>query len=581
MKKMLKCLTARDYIFMVLIIGLVVVQVWLELTMPDYTSSLTTAVSAGTATMDDVWQNGGMMLLCAAGSMVASIICTYFCASIAADFAKNLRRELFAHIMNFSNKEINQFSIPSLITRTTNDVVQLQNIVSIGVQLIFKAPILAIWAICKISNTSTEWTLATAICVIVLVIFVGIIIALAIPKFKKIQKLTDDLNDNMRENITGVRVVRAFNAEEYQEEKFEKTNKEVMKNNLFTARVTGLMSPFMTIAMNALTLAIYWIGAYLIDAEETLQEKAVVLGQMTAFSSYALQIVMAFMMLIAIFIFLPRAAVSFNRIKAVLNTDISIVDSTEPVEAVERGTVEFKNVSFSYNDADHLALTDISFKINQGETVAIIGATGSSKSTLINLISRFYDTTSGEVLVDGVNVKDYNLNDLHNKVAVATQKAVLFKGNVRDNVLFGEDTTDKTEEDAKEALKIAHADFVLDNPEGLDLRVAQGGKNFSGGQKQRLSIARTVCKGSEIMIFDDSFSALDYKTDSLIRKDIKEKLDATVIIIAQRVGTIKNCDKIIVLDEGKIVGMGKHDELIANCPIYKDIALSQLSKEEI
>lgn len=581
MKKIFKYFKARDRVFIICSLGLIASQVWLDLTMPDYTAKLTTAVSSGTATMNDVWTNGGMMLLCALGSMFCAIICTFFCSQVAASYAKTLRMEMFPHIMSFSNKEINKFSVPSLITRITNDVVQMQMFLAMGLQILFKAPILAVWAICKISATSVEWTSATVICVVVLVIFVSILVSLCYPRFKKIQKLTDGLNDSMRENISGVRVVRAFNAEKYQENKFDLVNSAVYKNNIFTSRTMGLMMPVMMLLMNGLTLAIYWIGAYLINDAEIMQRPEII-GNMTAFVSYALQVIMAFMMLIAIFIILPRTLVSSKRISEVLDTESTVKDISQAQggTSVKAGEVEFKNVSFSYNDSQHPALKNISFKVNGGETVAIIGATGSAKTTLVNLMSRFYDATEGEILIDGKNVREYRLEDLRNKISYAMQKAVLFKGDVRSNLLYG-CNKGRTDEEIRKALEIANADFVLEKPDGLEMGVAQGGTNFSGGQRQRLSIARAVCKNSEIVIFDDSFSALDYKTDMLVRKAIKENMDSTVFIIAQRIGTVKNADKLIVLDDGCIAGIGTHSELLDSCEVYKDIALSQLSKEEL
>lgn len=555
--------------------------------MPDYTKELTKIVQSGTNTMTEVWKNGGMMLLCAAGSMVSAIICSYFISQVASSFSMTLREELFKRITSFSNVEMNQFSTPSLITRTTNDVVQMQNFMAMGVQLLFKAPIMAIWAICKISATDVRWTLATIICVFIIVICVGILIALCLPRFKKIQRLTDELNDRTRENISGVRVVRAFNAEAYQTQKFENVNDTITKTNLFTSKAMGLLSPIMNVCMNGLMIAIYFIGAILINAitsndfNNVVLERVNVIGNMTAFSQYAIQVVMAFMMLIMIFIILPRTIVSGNRIYEVLKTKPSITDGKQENSLEkEGGEVEFRNVSFSYNKDSLPTISNISFHVKKGETLAIIGATGSGKSTIIHLIPRFYDATSGEVLVNGINVLDYKVKDLRNLVAIASQKAALFKGTIKDNITYGSSTIDQERMDM--ALDIAKADFVKDLEQGVDSMVAQGGSNFSGGQKQRISIARAVYKNAPIIIFDDTFSALDYKTDMLVRKKIKENLkDTTVIIIAQRIGTIMNADKIVVLDEGKIVGMGTHEQLLQSCSIYQEIALSQLSKEEL
>lgn len=574
-------------VFIIIAIGFIVVQVWLELKMPDYTKELTKIVQSGTNTMTEVWKNGGMMLLCAAGSMVSAIICSYFISQVASSFSMALREELFKRITSFSNVEMNQFSTPSLITRTTNDVVQMQNFMAMGVQLLFKAPIMAIWAICKISATDVRWTLATIICVFIIVICVGILIALCLPRFKKIQRLTDELNDRTRENISGVRVVRAFNAEAYQTQKFENVNDTITKTNLFTSKAMGLLSPIMNVCMNGLMITIYFIGAILINAitsndfNNVVLERVNVIGNMTAFSQYAIQVVMAFMMLIMIFIILPRTIVSGNRIYEVLKTKPSITDGKQENSLEkEGGEVEFRNVSFSYNKDSLPTISNISFHVKKGETLAIIGATGSGKSTIIHLIPRFYDATSGEVLVNGINVLDYKVKDLRNLVAIASQKAALFKGTIKDNIMYGSSTIDQERMDM--ALDIAKADFVKDLEQGVDSMVAQGGSNFSGGQKQRISIARAVYKNAPIIIFDDTFSALDYKTDMLVRKKIKENLkDTTVIIIAQRIGTIMNADKIVVLDEGKIVGMGTHEQLLQSCSIYQEIALSQLSKEEL
>lgn len=587
MINLFKYIKKKDWFFIIIAIGFIVVQVWLELKMPDYTKELTKIVQSGTNTMTEVWKNGGMMLLCAAGSMVSAIICSYFISQVASSFSMALREELFKRITSFSNVEMNQFSTPSLITRTTNDVVQMQNFMAMGVQLLFKAPIMAIWAICKISATDVRWTLATIICVFIIVICVGILIALCLPRFKKIQRLTDELNDRTRENISGVRVVRAFNAEAYQTQKFENVNDTITKTNLFTSKAMGLLSPIMNVCMNGLMIAIYFIGAILINAitsndfNNVVLERVNVIGNMTAFSQYAIQVVMAFMMLIMIFIILPRTIVSGNRIYEVLKTKPSITDGKQENSLEkEGGEVEFRNVSFSYNKDSLPTISNISFHVKKGETLAIIGATGSGKSTIIHLIPRFYDATSGEVLVNGINVLDYKVKDLRNLVAIASQKAALFKGTIKDNIMYGSSTIDQERMDM--ALDIAKADFVKDLEQGVDSMVAQGGSNFSGGQKQRISIARAVYKNAPIIIFDDTFSALDYKTDMLVRKKIKENLkDTTVIIIAQRIGTIMNADKIVVLDEGKIVGMGTHEQLLQSCSIYQEIALSQLSKEEL
>lgn len=582
MFRVFKNLKARDVFFILICAGLVILQVWLDLTMPDYTQKLTESVSAGSVDMGKVFENGGMMLLCAVGSMAASIFCGFFAAQVAANFARTLRERLFGHILRFSNAEINRFSTPSLITRTTNDVVQLQMLIAMGLQMMIKAPITAVWAIAKISTSSAEWTTAMFVCVAVIIVTISLLVLLAYPKFKSIQKLTDNLNDVTRENISGVRVVRAFNAEKYQEKKFSKVNEAITSNHLFTSRVMGLMMPVMMMAMNGMTLAIYWIGAYLINNTE-ITGRAEVIGNMTAFTQYAMQVVGAFMMLVMIFIIMPRTMVSAKRIDEVLETVPTVDYKSEPVKTSGRGRIEFKNVSFAYSDSGTPCLKNMSFEINSGETFAIIGATGTGKSSLVNLIPRYYDVTDGEILIDGVNIKDYPEDQLESIVSVAPQKATLFSGDIKSNITYGckEDVPD-SDDRIKRSLEISKSDFVENLADGIHSKVAQGGTNYSGGQKQRLSIARAVFKDSEIIIFDDTFSALDYKTDMLVRKSVRERLsDKTVIIVAQRIGTIRNADKIMVLHDGEIVGIGKHDELMNNCEIYREIALSQLSEEEL
>lgn len=586
---LLKYLKKLDWFLILIGVGLIVLQVYLELKMPDYTAKLTTIVQSQQAKMNEVWKNGGLMLACAGGSLAASIACSILISRVSSSFSRTIRDRLFKRVVDFSDAEIKEFSVPSLITRTTNDVMQVQMFMAMGVQLLFKAPIMAIWAIFKISNTNVQWTTAVLISVLIIAICVGILIAVCFPRFKRIQKLTDDINNVTRENISGIRVVRAFNAEEYQENKFEDVNSKITRNHLVTSRTMGVMNPVMTIVLNGLTLSIYWIGAILIndiafngDAISLINERIELVGDMAAFTQYAMQVIMSFMMLIMIFIILPRTMVSGNRILEVLKTESSIKDGDSKQSTELVGQIEFRNVSFSYpdGDIDEKVLSDISFKIKKGETLAIIGATGSAKTTLINLIPRFYDATKGEVLVNGINVKDYKEVELRSKISIAAQKAVLFKGTVKDNITYG--ANEINEDRINKAIEISQAGFVLDLEHKLESEVAQGGTNFSGGQKQRLSIARAIYKDSEILIFDDTFSALDYKTDMLVRKSIKENLDdKTVIIVAQRIGTIKDADNIIVLDEGRIVGEGKHKNLLEECKIYKEIALSQLSKEEL
>lgn len=507
----------------------------------------------------------------------------FFTARVASVYSLNLRKAMFDKISSYSSVEMKKFSTPSLITRTTNDVSQIQMFVAMGLQVLIKAPILAIWAICKISATSIEWTMATFVCVAVIVVVVGIIVALCLPKFRKIQKLIDNLNNATRENIAGVRVVRAFNAEQYQEDKFEKANDNLTKNQLFTAKITGIMMPLMTIAMNGLTLAIYWIGAYLIN-NAPIVERAMLIGDMTAFTQYALQVVIAFMMLISIFIILPRAIVSGKRVNEVLKTELEMKQSKNPIDGSQvKGKVEFKNVSFRYFDGNNDVISNISFVANKGETIALIGATGCGKTTIINLIPRFEDAYKGEVLVNDINVKDYDYQTLQSKIGVVAQKAVLFKGDIKSNITYGsKEEINDNDPRIQRAISVARADFVNNLEKGIKSEVAQGGTNFSGGQKQRLSIARAIFKDPEILIFDDSFSALDYKTDKEVRENIKEVLDdKTIIIVAQRIGTIRNADKILVVDDGKVVGEGKHEDLLKNCALYKEIALSQLTEEEL
>ena len=584
--KILKYLKKKDWAFLGVGVLLIVFQVWLEITMPEFTEKLSSGISAGSITMGEVWKNGGLMIACAAGSLAAAIICGWFVSHIAADFAKTLREKLFDKITEFGSEEIGRFTTPSLITRTTNDVVQMQMLVAMGLQVAVRAPVMAIWAICKISASDIRWTAAVIITVAAIVVMLALIVGLCYPKFKKIQKLTDDLNDITRENIGGVRVIRAYNAEGYREGKFEKVNTAVTKNNLFTARTMGFLMPVMTLCMSGLSLAIYWIAAVLMNdlqGASAMVERAQIIGDMAAFSQYALQVVGAFMTLIMIFIVLPRTMVSAKRINEVLDTVPAIRYPSEDPSTDTAGVVEFKNVAFGFPGGGENCIENISFKVGRGETFAIVGATGSGKTALVNLIPRFYDATEGEVLLDGVNVKEFTKETLGSKISIAPQKAVLFKGDVKSNVTYGakEEPADDDPRLAR-ALSVAKAAFVYDLEAGIHAEVAQGGTNFSGGQKQRLSIARAVYKDAEVVIFDDTFSALDFKTDMLVRRAIKQELkDTTVIIVAQRIGTIKNADQILVLDGGKSAGLGTHEELLETCPVYREIALSQLSKEEL
>lgn len=587
MLKVLKTLKWREWLYALLAVGFIVLQVWLDLTMPDYMSEITSlAVLGDAANMGEIWKNGGLMLACALGSALSSVVVGFFAARIAAAVAFRLRGKVFDRVESFSMEEINKFSTASLITRTTNDITQVQMVIAMGLQIVIKAPILAVWAIVKILGRNWQWSVATAGAVIVMVLMMLFILAAVFPKFKKVQKMTDNLNSVTRENLTGVRVVRAYNAEEYQERKFAGANEDLTKTQLFTSRAMAILSPVMTMIMSGLTLAIYWIGAYLIGAEETVLQRSELFGQMAAFSGYAMQVVMAFMMMAMIFIILPRALVSVRRINEVLETESSIKDGTLAAspEGAPVGTVEFKNVSFRYPDASEYVLHNVSFKAEKGQTVAFIGSTGSGKSTAINLVPRFYDASEGEVLVDGVNVKDYTLAALHDKIGYVPQRAVMFSGTVESNVAYGEKSGKEfTLEDVKEAVRVAQgSEFIEQKEDTYRAHVAQGGTNFSGGQKQRLAIARAVCREPEIYIFDDSFSALDYKTDRLLRTALKEETgEATSLIVAQRIGTIRDADLIIVLDEGNVVGKGTHDELMQTCEVYREIAYSQLSKEEL
>lgn len=579
MIKLIKNFEKKDYTLVLLIVILIVVQVWLDLKMPDYMSEITKLVKTEGSNMSDILYNGGFMLLCSLGSLTSTIISGYFLALLSSRFSSNIRKKLFYKVESLSLNEIKKFETSSLITRTTNDISQVEMLIGMGLQLLIKAPITAVWAICKIVNKSFAWTLATSISVIIMLTLVTILTIVVIPKFKIVQKLIDKLNKVARENITGIRVIRAFNAEKYTKDKYEDVNTKLTNQQLFNQKAFAIMSPMMYLIMNMLALAIYIIGANLI-MNANLSDKLTLFGDMIVFSSYSMQIIMSFLMLAMIFTVLPRAEVSANRINEVLDTESSIIDGTFDGKTETKGTVEFCNVSFKYPDAKEYILENISFKANKGETVAFIGSTGSGKSTLINLVPRFYDVTEGEVLVDGKNVKDYKLEKLYNKLGYVSQKAVIFNGSVKYNVAFGENGKKK---DVKNAIKIAKAeDFVLNMDDKYDSLLSQGGTNISGGQKQRISIARAIARDPEIYIFDDSFSALDYKTDLELRKALRKNVkDATCLIVAQRIGTIMHADKIVVLDEGKCVGIGTHEELLKNCPVYKEIALSQISEEEL
>ena len=584
MVKLLKKLTWKDFILAAAAFVFIIVQVWLSLTMPDYMSEITKLVQTKGSKMNDILIAGGKMLACALGSLLAAV-CTSICASkISSNFSANLRGQVFHKVQSFSMEEIGNFSTASLITRSTNDITQVQMLIVMGLEVLLKAPIMAVWALCKISTKNWQWTASTGVAVVVLLSFVGVCVAVALPKFKKLQSLTDNLNRVTRENLTGLNVVRAYNAEGYQQKKFNDANDELTKTQLFANRTMGTMMPGIQMVMNGLMLAIYWIGAYLISNAQMF-DKLTIFSDMIVFTQYAMQVVMSFMMLVMIFVLLPRASVSAKRINEVLDMPLSIKDGTKEngIDG-KKGEVEFRNVSFCYPDAEKDVIEDISFTAHKGETIAFIGSTGCGKSTVINMIPRFYDATKGEVLVDGVNVKEYTQKVLRNKIGYVSQKAVLFTGSIKSNVAYGDNGTKGfTDDDVKHAIETAQAKEFVDKTEGgIDAFVAQGGSNFSGGQKQRLSIARAICRHPEILIFDDSFSALDYKTDRVLRDTLRKTCaDATRFIVAQRIGTIRDADKIIVLDDGKIAGMGKHNELMETCEVYRQIAYSQLSKEEL
>ena len=584
MLKLFKNFTKKDWLFILISLALIFTQVWLELKMPDYMSEITQLVQTEGSEMKDILINGGYMLACAFGSLVAAIVTGYITSKISSNFSKNIRKKIFTKVENLAMQEVKQFSTNSLITRTTNDVTQIEMLIAMGMQLLIKAPITAIWAVTKILNKSWQWSTITGIAVVVLMSVIAILMVIVLPRFRRVQKLIDKLNGVTRENLTGIRVVRAFNAEQYQEDKFNVANNNLTNQQLFNQSLFSIMQPLMYLIMNSVTLAIYSVGATLIK-EAGIADKVVLFGNMVVFSSYAMQVIMAFLMLAFIFMMLPRAQVSANRINEVLDTQISIKDGKiDKPTTKEVGTVEFKNVSFKYPDADEYLLKDISFKANKGDTVAFIGSTGSGKSTLINLVPRFYDATEGEVLVDGVNVKDYTQEYLHNKIGYVPQKAVMFNGTVSSNIAYGDNGKEKaTEEQIKKAIEVAQGkDFVEKMDDKYESHIAQGGTNVSGGQKQRLAIARAIARDPEIYIFDDSFSALDYKTDSVLRKELKKyTADATSLIVAQRIGTIMNADQIIVLDNGVVVGKGTHKELLKKCEVYKQIALSQLSEKEL
>ena len=584
MIRILKRLSRLEWMLINLSVAFIAAQVWLDLELPGYMAEITTLVQTPGSALSEVWRAGFFMLLCALGSVAAAVVVGGLASRVAASFSMRLRESLFAKVLSFSMQEVSSFSTASLITRSTNDVNQIRMLIGMGLQVVVRAPMLAAWAITKIAGKSWQWTSATAVTVLMLMVVASVIMTVAVPRFRRIQTLTDNLNRVTRENLTGLRVVRAYNAETFAEAKFETANKELTDTNLFVSRIMAVIGPAMSLMMGGLTLAIYWLGASLINAAGVM-ERLPLFSDMVVFSAYAMQVVMAFMMMTMLFIILPRASVSAKRINEVLETRATIVDGgMEVAPAGLRGTVEFRNVSFKYPGADEYVLRDISFQVHQGQTVAFIGSTGSGKSTLINLVARFHDVTEGEVLVDGLNVKDYTLKALRYKLGYVPQKAVLFSGTVTSNVAFGDAGDRALDEDTvRRAVKVAQAqDFVERMENGYDGNIAQGGSNVSGGQKQRLAIARAMARKPEIYIFDDSFSALDYRTDRRLRDALRQEAgEATQIIVGQRIGTIRDADAIVVLDQGRVVGMGTHDQLLRSCEVYREIAYSQLSREEL
>ena len=583
MFKLFKNFNKKDLLIIILCIIFVVIQVWLDLKLPDYMSSITRLVQTEGSSMNEIILQGVYMLLCAFGSLLSAICVGYMSSLLSANFSKVLRKKIFNKVEDFGTEEIKKFSTSSLITRTTNDVTQIEMLISMGLQLLIKAPIMAVWAISKILNKSIEWSALTGVGVVVLLATIITLMLIVLPRFEIVQKLIDKVNGVTRENLMGIRVVRAFNAEKFEEERFDKVNCELTNTQLFNQKCFAILNPMMNIVMHFLTLGIYFIGAILIE-KSLMSDKITLFSDMVVFSSYGMQVIMSFLMLAMIFMMWPRAQVSAKRINEVLDSSISLIDGNYSDAGLEKGTVEFKNVSFKYPDADEYLLKNISFKVNRGETIAFIGSTGSGKSTLINLVPRFYDVTDGEILVDGINVKEYRGEVLHNKIGYVPQKAVMFTGTVFYNVAYGDAAEkDISLDKVKKAIEVAQGtDFVEKMENTYEAHIARGGTNVSGGQKQRLAIARAIAKNPEIYIFDDSFSALDYKTDSSLRRELKKYTkDATSMIVAQRIGTIINADKIVVLDKGECVGIGTHKELLKSCEVYKEIALSQLSKEEL
>ena len=580
MTKLLKEFNKKDYFLVLVCTLLIIFQVWLDLRLPDYMSEITKLVQTEGSKMSDILSQGGYMLLCALGSLISAFIVGYLTSYISATFSQKTRKTLFTKVQSFSMEEIKKFKTSSLITRTTNDITNIQMFISMGLQMLIKAPITAVWAILKILGKNYRWSIATGVAVVVMLSVIGTLMLIVLPRFKIVQKLIDNINDKTRENLTGVRVIRAFNAEKYQEDRFEEGNEKLTNTQMFNQRMMSIMSPTMYLIMNLLPLSIYVIGAGLINSAGMF-DRLNLFSDMVVFSSYAMQVIMAFLMLAMIFVMYPRASVSVERIMEVIDTKTKITDGEFLGNTKLKGEVEFKNVSFKYPDADEYVLKNISFKAKKGDTLALIGSTGSGKSTIVNLIMRFYDVTEGEILIDGKNIKEYKLDALYKKIGYVPQRAVMFNGSVKYNISYGDKKV--SEKDMKNAARVAQASEFIDKmPKGYDANVSSGGTNISGGQKQRLAIARAVAKDPEIFVFDDSFSALDYKTDYTLRKELKKNAkDKTNIIVAQRIGTILNADEIIVLENGFVKGCGTHAELLKKCKVYKEIALSQLSKEEL
>lgn len=582
MNKLFKNFNKKDIVYILFCIIFIVIQVYLDLKLPDYMSDITRLIQTEGSKINSIIIKGIYMLACAFGSLLSAVIVGYFASIISADFSFNTREKIFNKVLKFSTGEIKKYNVSSLITRTTNDITQLEMVIAMGLQMIIKAPIMAIWAITKIVGKSMEWSILIGVCVLILLTTIGILMIIVFPRFEKVQKLIDKVNNVTSENLSGIRVVRAFNAEKFMENRFGKVNNDLTNTQLFNQKAFAVLMPIMNIVMNSLTLGIYLIGAFLIDKANML-DKITLFSNMVVFTSYGMQVIMSFLMLAMIFMIWPRASVSSKRINEILEEKLSIKDGEGVKNTDLVGTVEFKNVSFKYPDADEYLLENISFKVNKGETIAFIGSTGSGKSSLINLVPRFYDATDGEILIDGINVKDYTLEELHNKLGYVPQKAVMFTGTIKSNVSYGDNGKKHSVDKIKEAVKVAQAnDFVMKLDKTYDSHIARGGTNVSGGQKQRLAIARAIYKDPEIYIFDDSFSALDYKTDYELRKELKKYTkDATSMIVAQRIGTIMHADKIVVLDKGKCVGIGTHQELLKKCKVYKEIALSQFREEEL